>query len=290
MAEAHRRWHEIRAGLLKRMKRQKDLLEKLEYDRDRLEDPEQLRRWGELLLAGLAQARRVESGVEVPDPYHSGCEWVRVPLDPRFDLPTNAQRFFRRSRKVKRGLEKLKSRIANLGNELDHLETLELMLENADGVEELDNLAAELREAGALALPAGMGKSKSSASASLGPRRFESSFEGVIMAGRSARSNEELTFKIARPEEMWFHAKGSAGAHVVLRRSSKEPASRAEIEEAAGVAAYYSKSRRSTYVEVLYTARKNVRKIPGAPPGTVRLVNHKSVRVRPALPKSSVIS
>jgi predicted ribosome quality control (RQC) complex YloA/Tae2 family protein len=181
------------------------------------------------------------------------------------------------------------SRISTLKNELDHLETLELMLDSTGDVEELDDLTVELREAGAFTLPAGARKSKSPASAPLGPRRFVSSFNGEVLAGRSARSNEEVTFKIARPDELWFHAKGSAGAHVVLRRSDKEPPSRAEIEEAAGVAAYFSKSRGSTHVEVVYTLRKNVRKIRGAPPGTVRLADHQSVRVRPALPESSVI-
>jgi predicted ribosome quality control (RQC) complex YloA/Tae2 family protein len=177
--------------------------------------------------------------------------------------------------------------MATVKNELDYLETLELALESAGGVEELEDLAEELREAGILASPGGVETSKSGVSASLGPRRFVSSQGGVILAGRSARSNEELTFKIAQPEEMWFHAEGSAGAHVVLRRNNQEPASRAEIEEAAGVAAYYSKSRGSTSVEVVYTLRKHVRKIPGAPPGTVRLARHQSVRVRPALPSPS---
>jgi predicted ribosome quality control (RQC) complex YloA/Tae2 family protein len=109
----------------------------------------------------------------------------------------------------------------------------------------------------------------------------------MILVGRSARSNEELTFELARPEELWFHAAGSAGAHVVLRREKGEQVSRVEIEEAAGIAAYYSKSRGSTSVEVVYTPRKHVRKIPGAPPGTVRLARYQSVRVRPALTQSS---
>jgi predicted ribosome quality control (RQC) complex YloA/Tae2 family protein len=280
---ARRRWQELGTALHRRTKKQRELLKKLERDRRGLEDPKQLRRWGELLLAGLTSARRVQGGVEVPDPYHPSADPVRVPLDPRLDLPANAERYFRKSRKVEKGLAKMKTRISEVKNELDYLETLDLMRQNAGGVEELEALAQELHEEGILA--EGVEKRKTLAPAPLGPRRFVSSRGAVILAGRSARSNEELTFKIARPEEMWFHAKGSAGAHVVLRRMA---ASRLEIEEAAGVAAYYSKSRGASYVEVVYTLRKHVRKIPGAPPGTVRLARHQSIRVRPALPPSSV--
>jgi predicted ribosome quality control (RQC) complex YloA/Tae2 family protein len=161
-----------------------------------------------------------------------------------------------------------------------------LTLENAGGLEDLEDLAEELRDAGILTARGGEGQGRSRSSARLEPRRFVSSRGSVILAGRSARSNEELTFEIAHPEELWFHAAGSAGAHVVLRREQGGQVSHVEIEEAAGIAAYYSKSRGSTSVEVVYTHRKHVRKIRGAPPGTVRLVRYQSVRVRPALRKS----
>ena len=108
----------------------------------------------------------------------------------------------------------------------------------------------------------------------------------MVLAGRSARSNEELTFGIAHPDELWFHAAGMAGAHVVLRQPGSGISEGEEIQQAAAVAAYLSKARGSTAVEVHYCPRKNVRKIKAAPPGTVRIGQYQTIRVRPELPES----
>jgi predicted ribosome quality control (RQC) complex YloA/Tae2 family protein len=282
-------WQEISSRLQKRLQKQRMLIRRLEADRAGWQDPGRLRRWGELLLAGLAQARRVEGGVEIPDPYDPNGGWVRVPLDPRFDLARNAERYFQRSRKVEKGVEKIKARISIVKDELAYLETLEMTLDNADGLEDLESLYEELRETGVLISTRAEGSGRSRVTKRVEPRRFMSSGGKVILAGRSARSNEELTFEIARPEDLWFHAADSAGAHVVLRHEVGDQVKHEEIEEAAGIAAHYSKNRSSSFVEVVYTPRKHVRKIRGAPPGTVRLARYQSVRVRPALLQTSVI-
>ncbi len=104
--------------------------------------------------------------------------------------------------------------------------------------------------------------------------------------GRSARSNEKLTFEEAKPDDLWFHAVGVAGAHVLLRKAAGGEPREEQVHQAAAVAAYYSKARGSTSVEVMYTHRKNVRKIRKAPPGTVRVTRFNSVRVKPALPEA----
>jgi predicted ribosome quality control (RQC) complex YloA/Tae2 family protein len=88
--------------------------------------------------------------------------------------------------------------------------------------------------------------------------------------------NDRLTFKVAAPDDVWFHARGEPGAHVVLRGASRQPSAEA-IQLAANLAAKYSRARGSGSVTVDHTAVRNVRKIRGAPPGLVRYVNEQTV-------------
>jgi predicted ribosome quality control (RQC) complex YloA/Tae2 family protein len=272
------------------LKKTRKLHARLKGELDGLRQPDELRRWGEILLAGLQQARRIDDEVMVPDPYQEGAPSVRVPIDPRLDLTGNAQRYFKSARKAVRSRERLEARLAKTSDELDHLETLDLAFEDLVDVETLAALVEELRETGILSAPRprGAGSSakvkKKESGQPLEPRRFRLSSGAVALAGRSARSNEELTFRIAQPEDLWFHAASNPGAHVVLRVPSGVEASGEDIEETAAVAAFFSKARGATSAEILYTPRKNIRKIPGAPPGTVRATRFRTVRVRPALP------
>jgi len=283
---------EMARALDRQTRKEKYLLERIVGDAAELPDAGELSRRGEALLAGVKQARPVEGGVEVPDPYSPEGQAMRVPLDPRFGLLKNAERYFQRSRKVARSRKRLAVRGEEIQARLDHLGTLEVSLDAARGPEELTALMEELRGAGLSGLSGGETESAPAAAkpgrareARLGPLRFRSSQGGWILVGRSARSNEELTFRLAKPDELWFHAAGTPGAHVVLRREDGRRPSPEEIEEAAAAAAFFSKARGATAAEVVYTERKQVRKIPGAPPGTVRVSEFRAIRVRPAEPQ-----
>jgi predicted ribosome quality control (RQC) complex YloA/Tae2 family protein len=281
--EAKRLYQSLAAHLRKKLKKQRLLLEKIEKDRKGVEEPALLRRRGELLLAGLSHAKKIDGDVLVPDPYDSEGALVRVPVDPRRDLVQNADRYFERSRRMERSIQKLETRIAQLTDELRHLETLELALENAVDLADLMALSDEM-EAEGIVRRADTGSVKG-AIEPLGPRRLLGVDECEILVGRSARSNEQLTFEMAKADDLWFHSSGVAGAHVVLRLPPGRIANDEQIRQAAAVAAYYSKARSSTSVEVLYTLRKHVRKIRKAPSGTVRVSQYSSIRVKPALPK-----
>lgn len=272
----------LRVFLTRALKKERRKCSRLTADLAALPDPSVLRVQGELLLAGLKQARPVDGGVEVPDIYSEEARWVRVGIDPRFDLVGNAQRFFRRGRKAERSRRELDARLASSKARLDYLETLELSQEAASTNEALRDLADELREAG-IATPASRGD-KSRPVRRLGPRRFKSSHGSAILVGRSARGNDELTFRIAGPRDLWFHAAETPGAHVVLRSRDGHEAPPEEVEEAAAAAAFFSKARGAARAEVAYTARQNVGRIPGAPPGTVRLSEFRSLRVAPKAP------
>ncbi|MDQ2680743.1 MAG: NFACT RNA binding domain-containing protein, partial [Candidatus Eremiobacteraeota bacterium] len=108
-----------------------------------------------------------------------------------------------------------------------------------------------------------------------------------ILVGRSPVENAELTFKTARPDDLWFHTQQIPGAHVILQRDDKSAAPMGDILTAAALAALFSKAKTSPKVTVDYTLRKHVRKQPAAPPGLVFYTEPKSVYVAPGAPTTS---
>lgn len=255
---------------------------KLESELGALETPEALRARGERLLATLSRARRGREGyVVIPDVFDPEAKEIEVPIDPKRSLVDNAERLFALARRSERARRAIEERLDALSRDRAYWEGIELALEDARGSEELEALA---EEATPEAVAARRGPEPGADPA--GPRRFVTSNGRTILAGRSGRSNDEVSFRLARPDDLWFHAAGLPGAHVVLKlEPGAEPEER-DVEEAAGVAAYFSKARRSSRVEVMVTERRNVSKIKGAPPGTVRLKSHRTLRVPPALPAS----
>jgi predicted ribosome quality control (RQC) complex YloA/Tae2 family protein len=102
-----------------------------------------------------------------------------------------------------------------------------------------------------------------------------------LLVGRSAQQNHLVTFELSRPQDVWLHARGCPGAHVILRSGESSP-SRASIEEAAAVAARYSANRAAGKVTVDWTYRKYVRRLGKGTPGLVSYTNEQSVVVRPS--------
>jgi predicted ribosome quality control (RQC) complex YloA/Tae2 family protein len=277
----------LEAALRKKLDRSRRLVERILADRAALEDPEALRRRGELLLAGLSRARRTRQGraVVVPDPFDGEERDVEIEIDPRLSLPRNAERFFSRARKTERSREELERRLEEALKELAFLEGFECDLRDASTVAELESLEREAVEERIYVPPAARAV-KDRPPEAVGPRSFQSHRGSQIFVGRSGRSNDALTFDVAKPHDLWFHAAGIPGAHVVLRVAPGEAADEREIEQAAALAAYFSKARGSTAVDVVVTERRNVSRIKGAPRGLVKLApgTTRTLRVAPRPP------
>jgi predicted ribosome quality control (RQC) complex YloA/Tae2 family protein len=280
----------IGGAAARKLERAARLREKLRREEAALEDPAGLRRSGENLLAGLGQARRTNDGrsVLVPDRFDADEREIEIEIDPRFPLPRNAERLFAKARKQEKTREKLETRLEELDAQISYWEGFACDLRDATELSELEELEREAREQGLLRSSeeergGGARAVRSQRSTRLGPRRFRSHRGHVILVGRSGRSNDETTFRIAGSDDLWFHASGIPGAHVVLRRTAGDAWDDRDLEEAAGLAAYFSKGREDSRVEVLFTERRNVSKIGGGPPGRVRVSNVKSLRVRPRL-------
>jgi predicted ribosome quality control (RQC) complex YloA/Tae2 family protein len=102
----------------------------------------------------------------------------------------------------------------------------------------------------------------------------------LILVGRNSRQNEEVTFRRAAPDDLWLHARGVPGAHVIVKTGGQE-VPEATLRQAAQLAAYYSQARDSAHVDVAYTERRHVRPIKGAGPGLVTYIREKTIRVAP---------
>lgn len=262
---------EEQARLLKLVREGIERLEraiaKVKEDRAKAEDYERYRRLGELVLANLAGLERGQREAELLNPLTGRKE--RIALDPQLDPAENAQALFKRYKKLKRGAEKLRERERELEEELEQLRALELGLEQAEGLEDLQEVTAELEAAGYIRTEAGS-KLAPSAPGPAGPREFL--VDGFrVLVGRSGRENDRLV-REAHREDIWLHARGLSGAHVLIKSAGRK-VPQAVLERAARLAAYYSKGRSATKVPVTYTQVKYLRKPRGARPGAV-LVQH----------------
>jgi predicted ribosome quality control (RQC) complex YloA/Tae2 family protein len=161
--------------------------------------------------------------------------------------------------------------------EVEYADQMLSDLEFAESRAEIDAVVLAAREAGLLTV----GRPRSRAVAVSEPRVYQSREGFAILVGKNARQNEEVTFRRAKPEDLWLHARNAAGAHVVIVGSGRavpEPT----VEEAARLAARYSQARSDTRVDVIVTPRRNVRRVRGGRTGMVTVRGERTVTVSPA--------
>lgn len=237
---------------------------------------EEYKQMGQLLLAHKEAIRRGTALVELPD--YSGST-LTIPLDPALSIQANAERYFRLVRKAKRGAVMAKERLTITEAELSRLATLKGKLERASDREALTALEQELPAPRPTPGEARVPRAEKAEGPV--PRQFVSSDGLVILVGRSGRGNEHLTWKLASPHDLWLHAHGSPGSHVLVRLPKGSGIPSRTLEEAAKLAAYYSRARGRGKVEVAYTSRKYLRKPKKAKAGTVLLTQEKTILVEP---------
>jgi hypothetical protein len=266
---------------------------RIEGDLRGFEDPERYRLWGEALLAGLTSAHRVGEHVTVPDPYAQDHDLL-IPAPPGSPLPEVAESCFHKHRRAKRGRIAAQERAERLRRRRERLERIRTVFESARGEADAVRLEEAMRVEG---IPVGLvkpgrdtgGPGRGNRVSVEGVRIYTSTDGHTILVGRTGRANDRLTFKIASPEDFWLHVMGRPGAHVVIRNPARRArASAASLREAAGLAAWYSGARGDEPVDVQWTRRKNVRRLRGAPPGTVQVKRFETVRVRPTRPEDGL--
>jgi predicted ribosome quality control (RQC) complex YloA/Tae2 family protein len=231
---------------------------------------------GDLVLTYARQAGPRDSTLRVPDHTAGGAE-ITIPLDPALSPSENAQQYFRRYAKARAAGRAVPARIVQLEAEAEALRGALVQIETASSPDDLWEIENDLAAAGIMGR-----RSRSRPPVRSGPRRFRTPDGSTIVVGRSGRENDRITFHEAGPEDLWLHARGVAGAHVILK-SGGAPAEEG-IVLAARTAAYYSESRMLGQVAVDCVARKYVRKPKGAAPGTVAYSGERTLLVAPGLP------
>ena len=236
-----------------------------EAERDGSAEAEALKRDGQLILANVWRIPPRAEFADLPEWGEEGKEGEtvrRVRLDPERDAPGNAERYFVKYRKKRASSERARKILPGLYLERDAISEQEALLEcHTDAVTTLSMISE-------LSPPESPPKGKKQRDSLKPPhRRFEFAEENsVILIGLSAAGNHYVTFRLASGDDIWLHAQGIPGAHVILRFASKpgQETYARMIEIAASAAAFHSKAARSGRVRVDYTERRHVRAIPGA--------------------------
>lgn len=240
---------------------------KIEIQRKQLKDTEKKDKYkvyGELLNAYGYKLTGEDTSLTCVNYYNN--EEITIPVNPDLSATENANKYFARYNKMKRTYEAVSEQLAESEEMAAHLESIMTELDIARKEEDLHFIRQELIESGY------MKKSSTSKKNSRIPKskplHFISSDGYDMYVGKNNFQNDELTFKFATGNDWWFHAKQMPGSHVIVKCGNEEPPIRT-FEEAASLAAYFSKGKNSDKLEIDYTQKKNVKKPNGSKPGFV---------------------
>lgn len=216
-------------------------------------------------------------------------EDIDIPLDPTKTALENSKKYFDRYNKLKRTYEALTKQIAENEEELAHLESISTSLDIALQEDDLIELKEELMEYGYIKRKYIGKKGAKKQKITSKPFHYLSSDGYHMYVGKNNYQNEELTFKFATGNDWWFHAKGMAGSHVIVKTEGDELPDRT-FEEAGRLAAFYSKANGTAKVEIDYTQKKNVKKPAGGKPGFVVYYTNYSLLIDPDISGITQIS
>ncbi|HEX5702434.1 MAG TPA: NFACT family protein [Pyrinomonadaceae bacterium] len=261
-----------RAELQREISRRRKLLKKLERDLEEHSGAEQHKQIGDLLLANVTTAQRVGGRLKLKDYFADGEPEIEIEVDEKLTVPEEASRRFDLYSRSKRARVQIANRLKQVKTELADLGIKRERLETSPGT-----------FAGPASAPAEpKAKTKSRETRVPGTRRYLSSDGYEILVGRAARDNDNLTFKIAKPSDLWLHAADYPGSHVIVRNPTRKEIPQRTLIEAAQLAAYFSQASKDPKVGVHYSERKFLSKPKGSAAGLVRMSKSKNIVVKPA--------
>jgi hypothetical protein len=278
-----------------------------EGDLERAHSHVEARRWGEILLAHYGEIPRGASRVRLPDPFADSPETtVDIKIDPSLSPHENAARLFQKAKKGERGERLVETRLRQTREKRAALDALRRDLLDRPPREALRELREFLKAAALPSLPRGdtrtihLGRQTTGAPRGLRPehrppgahksarpRTFHTGDGWEVWVGRNNVDNDRITHRLSNPHDYWFHVVGVPGSHVILRRPARNATPKPRtLEEAASIAAYFSKARKQTRVPVIYTERKFVSKPRRGKPGQAICTRERELLVRPRLPEA----
>lgn len=260
--------HRVQTELDKNIKK----LAKQEKELAATENAEEFRQKGELLTTYLSMVPNNQDQVEL-DNYYTN-EKITIALDKSLTPNQNAQRYFKKYQKLKEAVKHLTGLIEETKHTITYLESVETALNHAS-ISDIEDIREELVETGFVKR-----RTRDKRHKRKKPEQYlASDGKTIIMVGRNNLQNDELTFKMAKKGELWFHAKDIPGSHVLIK-DNLNPSDEVKTD-AAELAAYYSKARLSNLIQVDMIEAKKLNKPTGAKPGFVTYTGQKTLRVTP---------
>ncbi len=240
-------------------------------------DRERLRQLGDIVTANIHRIVKGTTTLEAEDFYDEEMKTVEIPISPILSPQQNAAKFYKDYTRMKNAEKELTKQIELGQQELKYLQSVLDELNRAQTEPELEEIRQELAAGGYVRLDAARKRMKQQ---KLAPMRFESTDGYPIYVGRNNRQNNELTFKLARKDDIWLHAQKVHGSHVIISCGGVKPPDDT-VTQAAQLAAYYSESTGGQNIPVDVTPVKQVRKLSGAKPGMVIYHTYNTVIVNP---------
>ena len=253
------------------------LTRKLAIQEKELQATYGLRQLGDILTANLHRVVKGQTVISCEDFYDEEMKMVDIPLSPILSPQQNAAKFYKDYTRMKNAEKELTHQISLGQTELEYLKSVLEELNRAQSEAELEEIRRELSDGGYLRQDGGKKRVKQG---KLAPMRFVSTDGYPIYVGRNNRQNEELTFKLARKDDIWCHASKVHGSHVIISCGGTTPPDNT-ITQAAQLAAYYAETTGGRNVPVDVTPVKQVKKIPNGKPGMVIYHTYKTVIANP---------
>ena len=262
------------SNLCQRLRRKLAIQEKeLEATFDR----ERLRQLGDIVTANIHRITKGQTLLEAEDFYDEEMKTIQIPLSPLLSPQQNAGKFYKDYAKLKTAEKELTRQMTLAEQELQYLESVLEELSRAETEGELEEIRQELHSGGYIRGDTGRKRMKQARSQ---PMRFESTDGYPIYVGRNNHQNDELTFRLARKDDIWLHAQKVHGSHVIISCGGTTPPDDT-VTQAAQLAAYYAETKGGQNIPVDVTPVKQVKKTPGGKPGMVIYHTYKTVIVNP---------
>ncbi len=240
-------------------------------------DRERLRQFGDIVTANIHRITKGQTVLSAEDFYDPDMKTVEIPLSVTLSPQQNAAKFYKDYARMKTA-EKELTRQMELGEqELQYLKSVLDELNRAETDAELEEIRQELHAGGYVRMDSAKKRMKQG---KVAPMRFESTDGYPIYVGRNNRQNDELTFKLARKDDLWLHAQKVHGSHVIISCGGTTPPDDT-VTQAAQLAAYYAESTGGQNIPVDVTPVKQVKKTPGGKPGMVIYHTYRTVIVNP---------
>ncbi len=262
------------------IRKREKLIKNLESDLVKHGDPEQWKRYGDLLLANMGRIRREGDKIVVTDYFDDKLPDIEIPAEPHATPSETAEIYFKRYTKARNGVAAISGRIKTVNAEIASLRSKMDELESAISSQDENAITDYLPAKKPTVSKAKVKKEEAEVK---GARRFISSDGFEMLVGKKAADNDFLTFRVARSMDTWLHAADYPGSHVVVRNPGKKEVPSRTLIEAARLAAFYSDAREMPKAAVRYTLRKFVNKPRKAAPGLVSLSSFKTILVEPGI-------